>query len=659
MYRKLSVMLACAAAGVASSLTTSAKAQNTFVDNFNNGNPLNSDTIPGFFSSANYSAGDASFVTEPVGGPLTLGYNGAAGTQGGPFLYSNVSNAFNIEQAPVTITMNAAPGGNLIPTFDTFTHDTADTYISLGGNLGRADQGTYRFTFELSNDGEPQIIIRDGTGTGIYHYAVYTPTGESQYMPEGNPGSGNTNPVGPGVDVTSMFMYVDATNIATGNIYLNFGETWVNTNTSPRSYGTYTYDEELGLTTFEDVGQTTEVAPSDADIANGFANGSSLEVEVENGGNNFTSNEAVPVGQITDLNTYTWNNNAGSAGGDGKTWDVGGNSNWVNMATAATPANPTSTYADGPASSVEFNDENSGNYAVTLNTTVSPGAVLVSNEYGNYTISGTGKIVDAGEFTKNGQDSLVLGVGLTTPNLTITGGGFVAGTFVPGVTPGTPLTGSFMQLAPGVAGGTGPSATSAITVGALNIDGTSQLDITNNHLIVDYGTGPDPIASIAAMVASGYNGGKWNGAGIISSTAAANPHYGIGYADSADPGNPAALSSGTIEIAYTLLGDANLDGIVNGIDFGILAANFNKGVTGWDKGDFNYDNVVNGIDFGELAANFNKGATGASVGLPAYDDPAILAFASANGLLADVPEPATVGLFLMASAGILARRRKR
>jgi hypothetical protein len=95
------------------------------------------------------------------------------------------------------------------------------------------------------------------------------------------------------------------------------------------------------------------------------------------------------------------------------------------------------------------------------------------------------------------------------------------------------------------------------------------------------------------------------------------------------------------------------------VDFGILAANFNKGVTGWDKGDFNYDNTVNGVDFGELAANFNKGASGAAVGGGALSDPALVAFAEANGLMADVPEPVAASFLALGGVGMLARRRRR
>ncbi|MGD0140926.1 MAG: PEP-CTERM sorting domain-containing protein [Tepidisphaeraceae bacterium] len=79
--------------------------------------------------------------------------------------------------------------------------------------------------------------------------------------------------------------------------------------------------------------------------------------------------------------------------------------------------------------------------------------------------------------------------------------------------------------------------------------------------------------------------------------------------------------------------------------------------SGWDQGDFNYDGVVNAADFNELAANFNQGDSGAA---SAGDVAALDAFAVANGIsLANVPEPASVGMMVMAGLGIFARRRRR
>jgi hypothetical protein len=104
---------------------------------------------------------------------------------------------------------------------------------------------------------------------------------------------------------------------------------------------------------------------------------------------------------------------------------------------------------------------------------------------------------------------------------------------------------------------------------------------------------------------------------------------------------------------YTLLGDANLDGKVNGTDFNILAANFNTGGDSWDQGDFTYDGKVNGSDFNLLAQNFNQGATQSA------DFAALESFAAANGLVADVPEPATVAMLLVAGASLLMRQRRK
>jgi hypothetical protein len=199
-------------------------------------------------------------------------------------------------------------------------------------------------------------------------------------------------------------------------------------------------------------------------------------------------------------------------------------------------------------------------------------------------------------------------------------------------------------------------------INSLTINGGGVLDLTNNHFIVTYtsGTRASVDASIRSYLISGRNGGLWNGLGGIDSSTAAMPgnsHYGIGYADGAD-GIVAGLSSGQIEIKYTLLGDADLDGSVTGSDFTALAGNLGKSGVGWDKGDFLYTGAVTGSDFTALVSNLGKSANGADVILPAADYAAIDAFAAANGLMADVPEPTSFGLLGLAAARVLARRRR-
>ena len=147
--------------------------------------------------------------------------------------------------------------------------------------------------------------------------------------------------------------------------------------------------------------------------------------------------------------------------------------------------------------------------------------------------------------------------------------------------------------------------------------------------------------------------------GAANNAISANPKYGIGYADSADPNNPAGLATNQIEIMYTLMGDANLDGKVNGTDFTLMATHFNDAViNGWDAGDFNYSGTVNGNDFVLLADNFNLYASTSATSaddLSALDD-----FAQSNSIsLTSVPEPSAVMLATAVSILPLSRRKRR
>jgi autotransporter-associated beta strand protein len=207
------------------------------------------------------------------------------------------------------------------------------------------------------------------------------------------------------------------------------------------------------------------------------------------------------------------------------------------------------------------------------------------------------------------------------------------------------ITGGTLQLAAGTGGE---------TLSSLSVTG-GDLDVGNNHIVIS-----DPGGSIDSVIRgylmTGYNGGNWNGTGI-ETTAATGTKYGIGYADGAD-GGISGIVSGQLEVKYTLDGDTDLDGTVNSVDFGNLAANFGKSGKVWDQGDFNYDGTVNSVDFGLLAGNFGKSLGSAGDVVTAADWAALNAFAAANGLTAAVPEPASAGLMLLAGVGVLARRRR-
>jgi autotransporter-associated beta strand protein len=275
----------------------------------------------------------------------------------------------------------------------------------------------------------------------------------------------------------------------------------------------------------------------------------------------------------------------------------------------------------------------SGNITGTNGLTV--GATTYTNGAGTLELSGANSYT--GGTTVNGGKLLIEPTSPTTSALahgalSITGSGAV-------------------QLADNVVAGT-PLGTSNVNLTSLSITGNGTLDIGNNRIIVDYSSpATDPIASIATWIKNGFY--DLAGPQIISSDIAADDlasglSYGIGYADGAD-GAVAGLPSGEIEIMFTLLGDANLDGQVNAEDFTPFSQHLGQSGS-WDGGDFNYDGIVNAEDFTPFSANLGQSASLAA---------AAGALVGADGLsLANVPEPTSMGLLTVGLASLLARRRK-
>jgi hypothetical protein len=162
------------------------------------------------------------------------------------------------------------------------------------------------------------------------------------------------------------------------------------------------------------------------------------------------------------------------------------------------------------------------------------------------------------------------------------------------------------------------------------------VDVRNMNHVQRYFGEAAPLERLRQLLQAGYNGGSWNGVGIISSTAAGTPEQdGVGYALSTQVSPAPTVDGPSFVVRYTLLGDANLSGNVNIADFALLGAKFNQAGL-WNDGDFNYDGTVNIGDFSLLAANFNRSV------------------AARPGA---VPEPTTLGLLAVAATGLIRRRR--
>jgi hypothetical protein len=169
------------------------------------------------------------------------------------------------------------------------------------------------------------------------------------------------------------------------------------------------------------------------------------------------------------------------------------------------------------------------------------------------------------------------------------------------------------------------------------------IDLAAGAAIFDY-SADSPLNALTDQLQSGRAGGAWNGPGIHSSAAGALPGTGVGVVEASDLGVTSfegqSVDGTTVLMRWTLVGDTELNGLVDVADLGRLASNW-QSAGSWFDGDFDYNGTVDVNDLGLLASNWQAGA-GSPLG------PGLVDALSALGLpVTSVPEPALMSLLGM------------
>ncbi len=264
---------------------------------------------------------------------------------------------------------------------------------------------------------------------------------------------------------------------------------------------------------------------------------------------------------------------------------------------------------------------NSGSHAISAPITLANGVSVNFSNGTTLTISNT--ITGSGAMSVNGAGTLTIAsTGLLNPTSAL-----------------SLTTGAHVALAPVAA----PSTPAAQTIASLAIDGTSRLDIGNNKVTITTAS----VGAIKTLITSGYSAGTWTGAtGIISSSAQADSHHGVGYQDN---------GAGGVVMRYALYGDTDLDGTVNFVDLLKLAQNYNTTGTVWATGDSSYDGTTNFVDLLALAQNYNTSLTPGEAGL----SPSFVAdWNLAQSEVSAVPEPTSLSIMALGALALSRRRRK-
>ena len=277
-----------------------------------------------------------------------------------------------------------------------------------------------------------------------------------------------------------------------------------------------------------------------------------------------------------------------------------------------------------------------------------------------------------GGFTKTGAATLTMTAANTYTGPTVADGGtLVLGKSLTTSSAVSALNDATIELA------SDGSHNQVIHTGEIALASNARIDLRDNKLLTTTPAGTfdgSTYTGVQGQVARAYSFGAWDQPGLTTSVPEAGQNGGalsntttiavataeqvlfIGPTDTGVFQGQTVTGATTIAM-YTYAGDLNMDGLVDGADYGVIDNSVQfPGTDGYANGDFNYDGVIDGADYGIIDNTIQlQGAPFPGV---VFGAASASGGASLSGVAA-VPEPSACGAAILGVAALLGRRRRR